>query len=117
MMECFGGVKYAICFLFFRIVLKNILIKFFFDKNIRWTYSDIYKKAIFLAKYLRRYGLKEGDRVVIYLDNSVEYAAAYFSISLANGVIVPINKNTTIDNIKYIIQDTSPEIIISNEIF
>jgi long-chain acyl-CoA synthetase len=90
---------------------------FIIDKEIKWTYSDIYEKAIILAEQLRRCGLNRGDRALIYLDNSEEYVAAYFSILLANGIIVPINKNTALDNVNYIIKDTMPRFILSNEIY
>jgi acyl-CoA synthetase (AMP-forming)/AMP-acid ligase II len=90
---------------------------FIIDKEKVWTYFDVYKKAIVIAEYLSRTGIQKGDRVLLYLDNSVEYVAAYFSIPLVNGIIVPINKNTTQDNIKYIIQDTSPKFILSNDMY
>lgn len=82
-----------------------------------WTYTYIYEKVTILAEHLRRHGISRGDRVLIYLDNSVEYVAAYFSITFVNAIIVPINKNTTLDNIKYIIEETSPKFIISNDIY
>jgi acyl-CoA synthetase (AMP-forming)/AMP-acid ligase II len=87
------------------------------DKEKEWTYSDIFKKTYTIAEQLKLYGVDSGDRVLVYLDNSVEYIAAFFSIILANGIVVPINKNTTIDNLKYIIEETSPKVLISNKLF
>jgi long-chain acyl-CoA synthetase len=87
------------------------------DKGIKWTYSDIYKKTAVLAECMKLCGVNRGDRVLIYLDNSVEYIASFFSVLLTNGIIVPINKNTAIDNIKYIVQNTSPKVIISGDTF
>jgi acyl-coenzyme A synthetase/AMP-(fatty) acid ligase len=88
---------------------------FIIDKETKWTYSDIYEKVVVLAEHLRQEGMNKGDRIIIYLDNSAEYAVAYFSILLANGIIVPINKNTTLENTEYIIKDTSPSFIVSNK--
>lgn len=87
------------------------------DKDVKWTYSDIYEKTSALANCMDSYGMKSGDRVLIYLDNSVEYITAFYSVLLLNGIVVPINKNTTIENIKYIIEDTLPKFIISSDIF
>lgn len=87
------------------------------DKEINWTYSDIYQKTIALAKHINSCGTNRCDRILIYLDNSVEYIAAFFSVLLVNGVVVPINKNTTVDNIQYIVNDTSTRMIISNDAF
>jgi long-subunit acyl-CoA synthetase (AMP-forming) len=51
------------------------------------------------------------------MDNSAMYIAAYFGILLANAIIVPINKNISVESIAYIIKDTSPRLIITNGLF
>jgi long-chain acyl-CoA synthetase len=87
------------------------------DKGTEFTYSEIYNKSITLAGLMSEAGLKSGDRVLIYLDNSAEYIAAFFGVLLANCIVVPINKNINIDTIKYIIADTAPKLIITNAVF
>jgi len=87
------------------------------DKEKKYTYSEIYKKVNILAGLLFESGVKSGDRVFLYLDNSAQYIAAYFAILRCNAIIVPINKNASIDSIQYIIEDTLPICIISNEVF
>jgi acyl-coenzyme A synthetase/AMP-(fatty) acid ligase len=87
------------------------------DKEREFTYSDIYNKSVVLAKLLYDANVKNGDRILVYLDNSAEYIAAYFGILLSNAVVVPINKNINVDIINYIIRDTSPGYIITNGIF
>jgi long-chain acyl-CoA synthetase len=88
------------------------------DKEVEFTYSEVYKKVKALATYIDgcradRNEIDCGDRILIYLDNSVEYITAFFATLLMNAIVVPINKNTTVDNLKFIIQDTSPRVIIS----
>lgn len=87
------------------------------DKGKQFTYSEIYDKSTTVAGLLNRRGLECGDTVVVYLDNSAEYIAAYFGILLADCIVVPINKNLTVDSINYIIADTEPKLIITNTIF
>lgn len=87
------------------------------DKGVEYTYSNVYEKCISVAENLKLIGLNEGDRVLVYFDNSIEYISAFFSVLLVNGIVVPINKNTTMENIKYIIENTKPKAIISNETF
>jgi acyl-CoA synthetase (AMP-forming)/AMP-acid ligase II len=87
------------------------------DKEKNYTYSEIYNKANVLAGLMYNAGVKSGDRVLIYLDNSAEYIAAYFGILLLNAIIVPINKNISVESIYYIIEDTSPLCIITNSVF
>lgn len=87
------------------------------DGNREFTYSGIYNKAKILAKLIHNTGIRNGDRILIYLDNSAEYIAAFFGIQLLNAIAVPINKNISIESINYIIEDTSPRYIITNSIF
>ena len=54
------------------------------DKGIGLTYSEIYNQSVVLANIFNEAGVKNGDRVLIYLDNSAEYIAAYFGVLLVN---------------------------------
>lgn len=87
------------------------------DKGKELTYSEIYNKSITLAGVIYAAGLKSGDRILIYLDNSAEYITAFFGVLLANCIVVPINKNINIDTISFIIADTAPKLIITNAVF
>jgi len=87
------------------------------DKGDEFTYSEIYNKSIALAGLMYEAGLKCGDRILIYLDNSAEYITAFFGVLHANCIVVPINKNINIESINYIIADTSPKLIITNAVF
>ncbi len=87
------------------------------DKDGIFTYLEIYHSSLAVAKLINEAGLVSGDRIVIYLDNSVEYIAAFFGVLRANCIAVPINKNNSIDIINYIIADTTPGLIITNTIF
>lgn len=83
----------------------------------QFTYSEIYAKSIVVAEMLHEAGVKSGDRVLVYLDNSAEYISSYFGVLLADCIVVPINKNLKLDTIEYIIADTAPQLIITNDIF
>jgi acyl-CoA synthetase (AMP-forming)/AMP-acid ligase II len=87
------------------------------DKGKEYTYSEIYCKSIALAGLMYEAGLKSGDRILVYLDNSAQYIAAFFGVLLVNCTVVPINKNIGIESINYIIADTAPKLIITNAIF
>ena len=87
------------------------------DKENEFTYLEVYNKATALARLLYDLGVRSGDRILVYLDNSAEYIAAYFGILLLNAIIVPINKNISVESIHYIIGDTSPRCIITNGVF
>ena len=54
------------------------------------TYKDVFNRVTFLSNKLKQDGLKTGDKVAILSENSPSWVIAYFSISCAGGVIVPI---------------------------
>lgn len=87
---------------------------FAIDKGQQWTYSAIYEKITILAKYLSDLNINHGDRIVIYMDNSVEYIIAFYAVLLINGIVVPININSSFESLQFIINETEPKAFISN---
>ncbi len=85
------------------------------DKDREWTFSEVHRMAIRLAGDLRCYNVATGDRVLIFLENSIEYVVALFSIFYTGAIAVPVNKDVTIDNLCHIINETKPKTAISNE--
>lgn len=54
------------------------------------TYNDVYREARRVAAFLVSRGVKQGDRVALFSENMPHWGIAYFGISLAGAVIVPI---------------------------
>lgn len=54
------------------------------------TYTQTYEKALTLAWWLIKNGLKKGDRVAVAGKNSPEWAIAYMATLLASGIVIPI---------------------------
>lgn len=71
----------------------------------RLTYREIDAMANRLANAMLARGLKRGDRVVIYLNNSVEAVVGIFATLKAGGVFVPINATTKQDKLTYILNN------------
>ena len=55
--------------------------------------------------------------MLIYLDNSVEYIETFYAVLKKGGIVVPVNKNQTLDVIDYIAGETAPVFIVTNSIF
>jgi acyl-CoA synthetase (AMP-forming)/AMP-acid ligase II len=74
------------------------------DAIVQGEYSISYQRlsawAASIATYLRKQGLKQGDRVGILLKNSVEYAAIYYGVLAASGVVVSLNTATRARDLK-----------------
>lgn len=89
---------------------------FVMDKGQNWTYSAVYEKVLILAEYLSGNNIRNGDRIIIYLDNSVEYIIAFYAGLLTNGIVIPINKNSSLESVHFIIDEVEPKAVISNMI-
>ena len=51
------------------------------DKN-TLTYSEFYNKSLEVLSFLRSKGIKAGDKILVNLDNSIEYLYLFFACLL-----------------------------------
>jgi long-chain acyl-CoA synthetase len=81
-----------------------------------WNYTALLAGADALAGGLtRRFGVKPGDRVALWLKNRPEFITAVFGVLGAGAVLVPINNFLKPDEINYILQDAGIDVIITEE--
>jgi len=80
----------------------------------RVNYEEMAGFAANLAANLSACGLKRRDRVAIWLDKSIEEAVAFFGISAASGVVVPINTLLVDRQVKHILDDCSVRFLITS---
>ncbi len=68
-----------------------------------------------LAMALIDFGLKKGDRVSLFLENSPQFVIGYFAILKAGGVVVAANPMFKEDELKYELMDAGARIIIAQD--
>lgn len=83
------------------------------DGERRLSYGDLRAAADRCAATLKAQGLQRGDRVAIYLPKSAEECWAIFGISLAGGVLVPINPLLKAGQAKHIVEDCGARFLIT----
>jgi amino acid adenylation domain-containing protein len=71
----------------------------------RLTYDQVEVQANRLARALLDRGLERGDRIVLYLPNSVELVVGIFAALKAGGVFVVVNHTTKYDKLAYILNN------------
>ena len=81
----------------------------------RYTYADLNRKANQLANFLRENGVARGDRVVIYLPNSLETVLGIFAALKAGGTFVVCNHTTKRDKLVYILNNCRATALITNQ--
>jgi len=78
----------------------------------KFTYGRLQNLIDRFATGLRRLGVAKGDRVVLYLNNSVQWVIAFFAIQKIGAVVVPVAPIYTSFEIEYMINDSAAETIL-----
>lgn len=79
----------------------------------RVSYADIDAQANRAARALQTLGVARGDRVVVFLDNSVEAVVAFFAVLKADAVVVPVNATTKAEKLARLIADCDARALIT----
>jgi long-chain acyl-CoA synthetase len=79
------------------------------------TYRELRDEARSFARALRQAGVERGDRVVIYLDNSVELIVAAFGSWYADAVFSIVNATTKADKLKFILDNCRAAAVVTDE--
>ena len=83
----------------------------------RFSYNDINRFADNLAYWLVQRGLQAGDRVVILLENSLEYVTSYYGILKTGAVAVPLDKDSSTEQVATVIENVEPFCVITSSRF
>ncbi|UCD94919.1 MAG: AMP-binding protein, partial [Candidatus Zixiibacteriota bacterium] len=84
-----------------------------FDEK-RYTYGELYEKAVNLASFLVRQGLRKGDRVGIYMGNSPETAISIFGTLEAGGCFIVINPTIKEEKLRHILENSGARFLITD---
>ncbi len=79
----------------------------------RLTYAEIEAASNRLAHGLIAAGVARGDRVAVYLDNSVEAVLSIFAILKAGGVFVMVNPTTKAEKVAYILNNSRARALVA----
>ncbi|QIM53267.1 long-chain fatty acid--CoA ligase [Hydrogenophaga crocea] len=75
------------------------------------TYGQALREAERLAGHLQqRCGVRAGDRVLLCLQNSPQWALAFYAILRANAVVVPVNPMNRVEELRHCIADSGARV-------
>ena len=80
------------------------------------TYGEIKERADKLAAFLVDKGVKEGDKVALFLRNSPEFIYSIFAISKIGAILVPVNTFLKDEELSYILKDSGSSVLIASSI-
>jgi long-chain acyl-CoA synthetase len=79
-----------------------------------YTYGDLAENASRLAGALRARGLRRGDRVAIYMDNTWPCVVSVYATLLAGGVFIIVNPQTKADKVEFILNDSGARVLLTD---
>ena len=73
------------------------------------TYAQLWQRCLLAATNVKRkYGLNQGDRIILSASANIDFIYAYFGIHMAGGVCVPIDPDTNETRFDLIKKSTTP---------
>lgn len=81
------------------------------------TYTDLFKRACMFAERLKAQGVQPGDRVLVWMENSIELYIAYFAVLQIGAVVALLNVYLTEHELKHIVQDAQAKVIVTEKLF
>jgi fatty-acyl-CoA synthase len=89
----------------------------FYDTAV--TFSELLDEAERVAGFLERQcGVRKGDRVLLFMQNSPQFVIGYYGILRANAVVVPLNPMNLTQELRRYAQDAGAStIIVSQELY
>lgn len=77
------------------------------------SFAEFRREAERLAGYLQSVcGVKRGDRVALYLQNSPQFVIAYYAILRADAMVVPINPMNLTKEVAHIVNDSGARTLV-----
>ena len=77
-------------------------------------YRELAHTAERLTAYLHSVGVRQGDRVILLMQNLPQLVAAHFAILRANAVVVPVNPMNLAEELKHYITDGEVKVAIAS---
>ncbi|AOY89250.1 long-chain fatty acid--CoA ligase [Marinobacter salinus] len=79
------------------------------------TYRRLLAEVKAMAGYLQAQGVKKGDRVLLYMQNSAQYVISYYAILRADAVVIPVNPMNRAAELEHYIADTGAAMCLAGQ--
>ncbi len=79
-----------------------------------FSYGDIERKVSQLSEKLAQVGLRQGDRVAIYLFNSPEFVVSFLALNCLGITVVPVNPLLKEEEIEHILSDSQARALLAH---
>jgi len=83
----------------------------------RFTYQEYNQRVNQLVHWLKSKKVEKGDRVAILCKNSTALATILYATAKLGAIAIPINWRLAVEELKYILQDSSPKVLFYEDVF
>jgi long-chain acyl-CoA synthetase len=87
------------------------------DRPREFTWKELNERINQLANALLGMGCEKGDRIAIIAYNSSEYIESIFASAKAGLIFVPLNFRLSVQEIEYILHDSTPKVLLFDQEF
>jgi len=84
------------------------------DASCRLTVEQAWAAVTGGARWLLGLGLRPGDRVALFAENSVKCSVAYFAVHAAGGIVVPIGSDVSAETVRAVLADCAPSLVLAD---
>jgi fatty-acyl-CoA synthase len=82
----------------------------------RLSYAELRRQVDALAGFLQqRCGVKRGDRVLLYVQNSPQFVIGYYAVLRADAVVVPVNPMSRTEELRHYVADSDAAVAIAGQ--
>jgi len=86
------------------------------ERDLQWTYAECNRRVEALAFFLKNeFHIKKGQRIAVYSKNRAEYVFLFFASMKIGAILTPLNFRLTPNELKVLIHDADPSLIIFEE--
>lgn len=78
------------------------------------SYKDLHKRCVLFSNALKERNVRRSDRIVIFLDNSIETVIALYGILKADAIFVIVNPATKSRKLNHVLTDSQAPILITD---
>ncbi|HEU4479315.1 MAG TPA: class I adenylate-forming enzyme family protein, partial [Pyrinomonadaceae bacterium] len=83
-------------------------------RTIRCSYKCLLSEARRLARELEARNIRQGERVLLCGDNSIEWVTAFWGCCLRGAVVVPLDKGSSREFLVSVARQTEPKLVLAD---
>ena len=81
----------------------------------RVSYKELDDQVTRLSNALLSRGVKQEDKVLLFMPNVLEFVVSYFAVQRIGGIVVPVNAKFTLSEVEYVAEHSEAKAILVHE--